>query len=60
VAKAQAAKVTVLTTTIGVWPVDVRARHKRRKIALTTAAVNATITTPRRTIDMIGLTFAPV
>jgi hypothetical protein len=54
VTTAQLANTTALTTAVGVWRGEVRARHKTTKIATITAAVNATITTQRKDIDMIG------
>jgi hypothetical protein len=58
VTTAQLANTTALTTAVRDWRGELRARHKTRKIATTTAAANVTITTPRRTMDMIGPHFA--
>jgi hypothetical protein len=58
VTTAQLAKTTVLTTAVRDWRRELRARHKTRKIATTTATVSATITTPRKNIDIIGPHFA--
>jgi hypothetical protein len=47
------ANMTALATAILDRRAEVRARHKTRKIAMTTATVNATMMTARRLIDML-------
>src|SRR5262245_46837482 len=53
VTTAQPASSAALTRAVRDWWGEVRACHKTRAIATTTAAVNDTITTPRENIDMI-------
>jgi hypothetical protein len=54
VTTAQLPNTSALMTAVRDWRGELRARHITTKIAMTTAAISATITTPRRTIDMIG------